>query len=432
VTSDTLSLCSLLSLTAFASACQRTDRSHTTPTPSADDGADSSSVSWGSFPSTTEEALALHQRLTLRVVTDQTVPTAEQLLASLERTAVTDIVSGRRAIFQYLEHRLDRDPSHPAIVLFGTYHDSGEQIAAFNQWISPSGLSGLTHVVAEQFEATGRWESSPEKAPSNESTLIAEYLSSGTQTAFDALALSHSSHDYAAWKYDYLDEVMAVAITARARSVSLLGCDLPRTWHPENLSHQLLDPLRESHCALSLQTALRHHRGSPARVAMLWGQAHVRSSGFPRYFPPDVTVLSVYVFGHRRSPASAEYALRETVILNDPLLWPMEGRENSFFYLLPDRWTQGSTERVRTEKDQGDSSGLYVSSETAGQFEIATRTLSLQPEAQIATSLDSGNWTYRLHIHGQRVLGSVQMTQGTRVSIDFDPAHRSTRIVYAE
>jgi hypothetical protein len=279
-------------------------------------------------------------------------------------------------------------------------------------------------------------------------TLIASYLASGNLDAFDALARSDERHDYAAWKFGYAQAAMDLLVVGRAMSIPVRGCDMPDEALVATGADATSDEgqrLRELHCVLALRDAQRKRSlspdggAAPARVAMLWGEAHVGAAGFRRWLDVGAAVLSLHVLGRRAGPEAPEWDLAQHLLLNDPLLVPL-GPEQ-YALLLPDSHLGGDIDRVRSmgeahrpPRNAVDGGGiqaaarLLVRSTQPGTFRVGA--LAADVSSSPATlEVPPGDFTYVLETRdGLLVVGSATVARAGALELAFDPKARSTRI----
>jgi hypothetical protein len=377
---------------------------------------------WPEFPASDAARAALIKQWTQREVAASPEVTPELVFQEAERRGWSNLLP------------LPSGPSgegrgegiHPTVwLLFGTFHDSAGQIDAFRRLLKPG---AFTHVALEQLRADGHW-SGINRSQSGDSTQLARFLSTGDRAAWDELSRVHEEHDYTSWKYGYAQNVMDVVVTARGLGMPALGCDLPDALLPSGARDGATPPevddevmrLRELHCFLSIRDSLA---GAKGRVAMLWGQAHVRREGFRRFLPPGDQVLSLYAIGARHSADAPDELLRNRLILNDPVLVPLSDGEAAL--LIPDSQLGGQLERVRTKGEA--RPGIRISATTPGTFKVREHSIQLTDvEARVA--LQPGAYTYSFESNGLRVVGNAQIPAGGEVELSFDVPARSTRMV---
>ena len=325
------------------------------------------------------------------------------------------VVAGEEGTRSCVQGVLDRATAgrHDAFVLFGTFHDAPGQIDAFRWLIGPGGLRHLTAVAAEQFRATGAWRGVPPEAQRGDDADIAAYLEHGERGAFERLAERHRESDYAAWKLGYEPSVLELLVTARAdergaHGARFTGCDMPT--RTQELVAALPDEarrrLREIDCLMALAALdepARATRGasksgaSPrpaARVATIWGQAHVQS--IRRFLPPSADVLSLYVFGYRPGDETTEAKLARHLALVDPVIVPLNARGDVAALLYPDAVLGASVDCVRERADDAgganvpplhDAGGRVVfalAGPTRGRLVVGERAIDLVPAPGLA------------------------------------------------
>lgn len=239
---------------------------------------------WPTMPATAAEAEALVAKHTKRPIA---APKEIDIVRALDHEGA---VGGWRAIFDWLRARAG---TGDAWVLVGTHHDSAAPIMAFRRLLDPDAPLAWTRVVIEQLRADGEWKGLDVEAQRGDSSDLSAF-GHGSDVAFERLLAAQEANDYAAWKYGYTRVVLDVAGAARSR---LSACDAPREVADRFPEASRLR-LRELHCALSLERDLRP---GPRRIAMLWGEAHVRPEGFPRFVAPEARVVTIRI--PRETPA---------------------------------------------------------------------------------------------------------------------------------
>lgn len=391
-------------LALLAGACSRPK----TPTPDP-------AATWPAFPTSTEARTAMTAQYTQRAVPETPELTPERVFAAAERAGWSTLPSGNVAVREWLEAR------HARWVLFGSFHDAAQQVDAFRSLVGPRGPS-FTHVVLEQFRADGHW-TGIDAPQSGDSAALQVLWSTGDRSAWAQLDATQSASDYTAWKYGYVDRVLDVVATARGMGVPTFGCDLPDGLLkrlPNGTDDDVLR-VRELHCLLALRPSLT----PVSRVAMFWGQAHVRPEGFRRFLPPGEVVVALTAIGGRHSEDAPDEKLRDRLILNDPVLVPLEGDDAAL--LLPDAWLGGNVIRVRTTTD---TRGLVVSATTPGVLTLAGKRTELG-EAPVPVALDGGAFTYLFESEGVRVVGHLDRGDGG-MQLNFDVPARTTEVIVDE
>jgi hypothetical protein len=383
------------------------------PPPSTAAPAGSAGASFPELPTTAEAAEALVRRETARAPGADPPLDAAAILAAAERGPV----AGREAVTRWIQAFLDR-AGGDAHVLFGTWHDAPGQIDAFRRLIGPGGLRGLTLVAVEQLRADGAWRGAPLELQRGDGAALEAYLGQGDRDAFEALRRGHREADYAAWKLGYEDAVLDLLVTARATGTAFVGCDMPGALQERlgAVSPDVRNRLREIHCLRSLPPSTK-----PRRVAMLWGQAHVRPGGFPRFLAPPASTLAIAMFGHRSAHAEVEGALAKALAIADPVLIPLSGGEAAL--LLPDEVLGARIDRVFADAS-ADGPGLAVRAEIDGVLSVGDRTFTVSRDAR-AIPLPEGEHTYAFTGGGMRFVGALRLAAGRRVELGFDPRDRS-------
>ncbi len=368
---------------------------------------------------------------------------ADALLARASAHGWGTLVTGEGEIVAWLQSFLDgaTRSGRATYVLWGTYHDAPGQVEAFERVIGPGGLRGLTLVAAEQFRADGDWRGAPKEAERGDDLELASYVERGDLAAFDELSRRQSAGDYAAWKFGYERTMTDLLVTARAVASSheagqpglrFAGCDMPAPVAEmlKGLPDDALLRLRELHCLSSLPAP-----SSRVRAAMLWGQEHVRPGALRRFLPPDAAVLSVYVFGYRSAPESAESGLRAKLALADPVLIPLDGtpgqRPEHVALLYPDAALGASVDRVRDRSVPAEARapGLYVRASGGGHFTIGERTFPIAEGQELHVDVANDERTFSLETASVRFVGSVRVPRGGELALGFSPGERSMTLV---
>lgn len=370
---------------------------------------------WPDLPTTSDAARRLLAERTRRAPRSEPPLSRERLQASLAASAQkNELVAGWAAI---AAHLATPAKGRSSFVLFGTFHDAPAQIAAFRKLVGPLGF-GPSDAVVEQLHAPGRWR---DVAPAEQAGDSAA-LDAGDRAALDALVASQRDHNYTAWKYDYLEELPALAATLGASGVRLHGCDLPTGLQAraKDVGDRELAGLRELHCVLALEERLR----VPATVAMLWGARHVEADGAPRFLPADADVKSVLLFGGR--PAGDGEEAKLGLRLGEPVLFPVEG-QGRYALLLAEGALAARIDRVRTRVDAGEADRLgklEVVSERELELWVGGQRLRVGPKA-VRLALPPGH-------HGFLALpfaGGIPMPEHGFVELSLAPAAGSARLV---
>lgn len=252
--------------------------------------------------------------------------------------------------------------------------------------------------------------------------LLEAWILNGQHAAFAMLAAHHRDRDYAAWKLGYEPAVLDLLVNARATTTRFVGCDMPAKL--QDLSGappgEARNRLREIHCLRGLPNFF------PRRAALLWGDAHVRRSGIVRFLPADAMVIAIHAFGHRQGGGAVEAALREQLVVNDPVLVPLGPEEAAL--LLPDAILGGQVDRMLTAAEGAIATSVTARADAPGTFVIGGRSLPVGNEP-ITVPLAAGDHTYAFTGGGRRIIGAVTLAAGHRVELGFDPAARLTSYV---
>ncbi len=315
---------------------------------------------WPSLPKNAAQAKRFIDQYTRNAPTKpQSAPNAAQIRAALTAAARSgQLVAGWSPIAEALSSTITgslKAEDARAYLLFGVFHDSAPQIDAFARLAGPMGVEGVQSWALELFDAPGRWAGITGRDSVAEQVLLDRIAASPhlrspqAQAALRALKKQQARSHYAAWKYDYLQAVVALPGRAKAANQRILACDTPT-----EIQQRMMDccgegglELRDLHCALTLRAA------APGVVALLWGQAHLRSDRLPRFLPAGAALHRVYVFGARPSEFGAEVALAKTLAISGPL-WMPWGRGRSIL-LLSGPKLQAKVDRVRTEVEDARS-----------------------------------------------------------------------------
>lgn len=374
---------------------------------------------WPDFPQTAEARAALTKRFTQREVVITPEITPESAFAEAARAGWSTLPSGPVDIREWIDARNAR------WFLLGTFHDSSGQIDTFRWLIGPNGVH-VTHVALEQFRADGRWTGTDAGQVGDTEGLM-RAVASSERAAWKDLGRSQAAHAYTAWKYGYVAGVVDIVATAKAMNLQALGCDVPDSLLqllPNGTDDDALR-IRELHCLFAIRDAVSD---PTSRVAMLWGQAHVRTEGFRRYLHPRDSVLAVYAFGARHSDTAPDEQLRDRLVLNDLVLVPLAGDEAALF--IPDQWIGGNVARVRSN-EPGPMKGLRVSASTPGAFTVGDQRVDVNG-GEVSLALGAGAYTYCFESNGVRVVGHVDIAEGGGAQLAFDVPNRATQLSVEE
>lgn len=341
---------------------------------------------WPAWPRSEEAARSLiaehADRSTPRRALD-----ASEVIDAIDRAAEErTLIAGWRPIAAAMRSR--------RIVVAGMHHDALGQHAAFRRLFGATGTADRRTLALELFDARGRWGGVTED---------------GDQSALDAYATTGDGLDelrarlgrgaYTAWKYDLIDEILALVIEARAASQEVRGCDLPRT---VRFDEALALRMRELHCALSL-------RDAPRPIAILIGDAHTAPEGLPSFLDGEIVLRLI---GGRRSDAGIEPALAERLSIADPLLVPWRGE---LLLVIPDERlaAQSDLSRVRERGDPG------VSIEADGAVVIDGRTVGARER------LSPGAHTFVASNGERRLAGALPVREGDAIELIVSVTERS-------
>lgn len=306
---------------------------------------------WPALPSNPESAELLIAASTKRQPKrNVALPNGEQLRSLIvKRYEQGKMVAGWPAIIKTIREELDNAAAagKNGYLLWGTYHDSEKQLEAFRRLVGPLGIGGLTVVTLENFDAQGSWANINAKEQRGDSELLTRWLDSGEDSDMNRIFDHHKHKSYTAWKYGHLLALTDIIVTARATGLKVVGCDMPKSIQRRmgGVGEEAVLRLRELHCALSLEQQKPLH-DSPVRVAMLWGQDHVKPEGVRRFFDKSSKVLPFYVHGARASRRWSD----PTLAVIEPIMFPLENAETERIFVLPDPRGGVRVERTRVPK----------------------------------------------------------------------------------
>ncbi len=333
-----------------------------------------------------------------------------------------------------------RKQSRDHFLLFGSYHDSSGQIAAFRRVVGPAALGRLlSHLVVEQLDADGRWGGVPATEQQGDSRWLRRWIRHGHRPSLDTLAQRQARGNYTAWKYGYLDELSALLIAARAGDRPLLGCDMPGPLQRRiaDLPEDLRDRLRELHCLLALDDVRRGR----VDVAMLWGQSHLLPGGLPRFLPAKVAVTKVQLFGFRPGQSTLEQSIAARgLVLFAPALIPAceaaADRCGSLLLLLDGPTLGGEVDRARDPVHAALAADgrckLQIRSTRPGTLDIASRRVEIPRRGERTLDLDrsGGGAGFRFRSGDRVLIGRVELPSGGGVELELDPPRRAVTVVY--
>jgi hypothetical protein len=242
----------------------------------------------------------------------------------------------------------------PSFVLFGSLHDAGAQVDAFRRVATR--MPHLWGVVMEQFKAQGAWPKAEVKASDVDDADLAEFFATGSDAALFRLRANQPEHDYAAWKFGYVDAVLDAVVAFRGANLPVYACDMPKSLlAPELEPTDEATTLREAHCAIAAREKLRllgpAHvaKGEayvddvppPMRAAFFVGDNHAGIGGLARFLHADGRIASVHLIGGR-----PEAEIPSDMAIVDPVLVPLaEPNATSWALLLPNA-SPGLVDRV--------------------------------------------------------------------------------------
>lgn len=377
-------------------------------------------LAWPSLPTTPEAARTVVDAYTVRKAhAPRPAPTsARDLLEHLGAVELARAPSGD-AVKSVLLRRVS-EGTGDGYLLVGVSHASGAPVVAFRRLVE--GPGSYTHVGVEPLAADGRWSGLSDAEQRGSSALLAAYMSKGDAASLEALRAAHDTHDYAAWKLGYSSLVLDLVPPSRAGAYALVPLDMPPQLKTKlaALGDRLLD-VRELHAFFSLREALSGPRPR-ARVAMLWGDAHVGQAGIARFLPAGATVISVHVLGLEGEPAGAldkrDAGPPATTVL-DPLLVPMPSGELAL--VLPSPGADAAVDRVRRSDGDGKATQLLVSGEPGAVVTVGERSYTVATKAE-PVAVGAGDPTYVVERRGSRIVGALSLVPGETCELRVDRA----------
>ncbi len=390
-------------------------------------------AAWPRWPKNAAEAAALTAQATRRAPrANAPQQAADALLARLRGDSREGrLVVGWDAIVAFLQAQLDAAVSggHSGFLLWGSHHDAASQVEAFRRLLGPLGLHDLTLATAETFVADGRWSGVEGACQAGDDGVLEAYRARGERRELAALRDAQVAHDYTAWKHGFIDEVVMLAADARAGGVRLLGCELSPclAQRLSSLDGEQSLRLRELHCALALRDALDADAdAAPARVLMLWGEAHVGEEGMQRYLDPGAVVTRVALLGGRASPSAVERELAQKLALTEPVLLPAAQPSEAHTLLLPDAGTGARAERAHDGQSAplADAErGLWLWSHAPSTVELGAVSIDVG-SARVKAPAAPGRRSFVV-VRGDRLLvGSVDVPEDGSAELELDPAAR--------
>lgn len=366
---------------------------------------------WPAWPHDEASARALLAEHAKRALSEDSPITASSLIDALDRAAGAGTLrAGWRAIAGELR-------AHPVVVA-GVHHDASEHVRVFAHLFGATGTADGRLWAVELFDADGRWAGIDGSQEGDDATL-ARFAREGSAEALAVLRRRAAEGGYTAWKYGYLDEVLALAVSARGAEQALIGCDVPPSLAERlaPLSESTRLRMRELHCALALAGARRDHPRAP--VALLWGDAHLEAEGIARFLPEEPA--RVHLIGGRRSEAGLEPALAARLALTDPVLVPIAPRR--FALILPDARLRADSDRSR-ERVAVPEPHVLVRASGACVISVAGRRVRLAPEREEALPSPVGDHAFVV-VHGeQRIAGALAIEPGGSAELTIDPPSR--------
>ena len=369
-------------------------------------------ASWPAWPRDEAAARALLAEHRVRELSEEAPLTARSLIDALDRAARAGTLrAGWRAIAAELR-------AHRAVVV-GVHHDAAEHVRVFAHLFGATGTADGRLWAVELFDAGGRWAGVDAASQAGDDPMLARFAEEGSADALAALRRQAAEGDYTAWKYGYLDDVLALAVSARGAEQALIGCDVPPALAERlaPLPERTRLRIRELHCALALADARRDHPRAP--VALLWGDAHLEAEGIARLLPEEAT--RVHLVGGRLSDAGLEPELAPRLALTDPLLVPLAPRR--FLLILPDARLRAESDRSRERLDVA-APHVRASATRACVLYAGGRRVSLEAEREEALPLPVGQHAFVVAHGEQRIAGALAIERGGSVELYVDPSSR--------
>ena len=378
-------------------------------------------LAWPSLPTTPEAARTVVDAYAVRKThAKRPEPTsARELLEHLGALELARAPSGDAAVKSALQRRVS-EGTGDGYLLVGVSHASGAPVVAFRRLVE--GPGAYTHVGLEPFAADGHWSGLSDAEQRGSSALLAAYMTKGDAESLEALRVAHDTHDYAAWKLGYSSLVLDLVPPSRAGAYALVPLDMSPQLKTKlaALGDRLLD-VRELHAFFALREALSGPRPR-ARVAMLWGDAHVGQAGIARFLPVGATVVSVHVLGLEGEPArpsdKRDAGPPATTVL-DPLLVPMPSGELAL--VLPSPGADAGVDRVRRADGDGKTTQLLVSGEPGAVVTVGEHVHTVVAKAA-PLAVGPGDHTYVVERKGSRVVGALSLVPGETCELRVDHA----------
>jgi len=402
---------------------------------------------WPTLPVTPEKldkvlASYIQRPLPKNALTNEDVgpePKAETLLNLLKgRFRDGVVVSGWPQLVRWIDRKFEAATGDgiDAYLLWGVYHDSRDQHAAFRRVVGPLGISSGTSspvlVVVESLAADGRWTSVGKREQQGDDQAMAEFWRSASPSAFRQLAARQLKENYTAWKFDYLDEALDLLVTTRGLGNPVMGCNMPSGLQQRvrPTLKQQTEKLRELHCALALRERLAY-MSKPHRVAAIWGQAHLGTAGFAEFIPPEAMVIMLRLFGGRPTEHGVAKTLRRRLVLADPVLVPTDNQGRNAFVLLNGQHLAGDVDRVHDRQacplPPERQRQLHASSTVPGTLRIAGQQITLDDKPR-SLRLPADPQPYLFEGNQIAVVGSLQVPEAGWIDLDLEPDKRTVRL----
>jgi hypothetical protein len=400
---------------------------------------------WGDLPNSDEEARALVAR---EALPSHGVRFDASTLALIHADA-SKLVAGEEAIASAWDWWLGSDAKKPSYLLFGTLHDSREQIetivAILMRMREPWGLA------LEQFRARGQWHGAPE-TPSADDADLAALGRRLDDPALFRIRQRQMELDHAAWKFDYVPALLNLLYAARGAGLPILGCDMPAELRAVLTSAHVASStegaMRELHCARALRSASRAFATShapdgglteddpapPERFAIILGADHAEPFGLPRFLPKNARWLGVQVLGGRPADAGGdETDLAPHLAVLDLVLLRETGVD---VLLLPGGTWGGHVDRT-SDHDQAvlpaavaglPRSNVMAVSDEPARFAVGESSVDVGPKTEWIRAR-AGHEAYVLVSPACTLVGAVDVPPAGYAELHFTPKDRAVRIV---
>lgn len=389
---------------------------------------------WPTLPRTAEGAQNLARTSILRparFTRRKAELDASELFARTPPAKLAHAIVGEGPIREALRTKVSAGAGDGYLIV-GSHHGSRAQLEAFRRLVEVPG--SYDYVMLEAFAADGHWSGMADAEQRGATAALEDYAKKGDAESFGALQKAHDTSDYVSWKLGCSSAVVDLAVVARAGAFALLAADMSpsmkRTLAP--LGDALLD-VREMHAALTLRALLSGDRPR-SRVATLWGDLHVGEAGLPRFLPRSATVVMVHILGATPGESAPTKKLEGRLVLDEPVLFPLSEVSDELVLMLPDGYTSGDVERVRTTAEAPAPNDAAVAvavvtviAEERAKLWLGEVTYDLL-EKPTTLRLAPGSMTYVVETKGTTVVGSLSVVAGEATSLSVAPKKRQTRV----